>query len=80
MSCISSSSFGDTTHVNLGACVVGDPTKTGEGVDSTAAQRRELAFCNEVNGHCYQYLRVYTVVSGTIATGVNFTANLVRKA
>lgn len=75
-----SPTFGGTTHVNLGACVVGDPTKTGEGVDSSAAQRRELAFTNEVNGHVYQYVRIYTVVSGTIATGVNFTANLVPKA
>jgi hypothetical protein len=32
-----SATFGGTTHVNLGSCVVGDPTKTGEGVDSTAA-------------------------------------------
>jgi len=75
-----SSTFGDTTHVNLGACVVGDPTKTGEGVDSTAISRRELAFTNEVNGHAYRYIRIYTVVAGTIATGVNFTANLVKKA
>lgn len=75
-----SSTFGGTTHVNLGACVVGDPTKTGEGVDSTAAQRREIAFTNEVNGHAYPYIRLYTVVAGTIATGVNFTANLVKKA
>ncbi len=74
-----SATFGGTTHVNLGACVVGDPTKTGEGVDSTATQRREVAFTNEVNGHTYRYIRVYTVVTGTIATGVNFTANLFTK-
>lgn len=75
-----SSSFGGTTHVNLGSCVVGDPTKTGEGVDSTAVSRRELHFTNELNGHCYQYIRIYTFVGGTIATGVNFTANLVKRA
>jgi hypothetical protein len=75
-----SATFGGTTHVNLGACVVGDPTKTGEGVDSAAAQRRELAFTNEVNGHVYRYIRMYTFVGGTIATGVNYTANLVPKA
>lgn len=73
-----SATFGGTTHTNLGACVVGDPTKTGEGVDSTATQRRELAFTNEVNGHVFRYLRIYTVVTGTIATGVNFTANMVQ--
>lgn len=75
-----SSSFAGTTHVNLGSAVVGDPTKTGEGVDSTAASRRELAFCNEVNGHVYQYIRMYTFVGGTIATGINYVANLVQKA
>ncbi len=75
-----SPTFGGTTHVNLGACVVGDPTKTGEGVDTTEIQRRELAFTNEVNGHAYRYIRIYTVVTGTIATGVNYTANLVKAA
>lgn len=75
-----SATFGGTTHVNLGACVVGDATKTGEGVDSTAASLRELAFTNDLNGHLYRYLRIYTVVTGTIATGVNFTADLVQKA
>lgn len=74
------SDFSGTTHVNLGACVVGDPTQTGEGVDTTEISRRELAFTNEVNGHAYRYIRIYTVVAGTIATGVNFTANLVKKA
>jgi hypothetical protein len=73
-----SATFGGTTHTNLGSCVVGDPTKTGEGVDSTAASRRELHFCNEVNGHVFRYLRIYTFVGGTIATGVNYTANLVQ--
>lgn len=75
-----SATFGGTTHVNLGSCVVGDPTKTGEGVDSAAAQRRELAFTNEVNGHVYRYIRMYTFVGGTIATGINYVANLVPKA
>lgn len=75
-----SSTFASTTHVNLASCVVGDPTKTGEGLDSTAASRREMPFCNEINGHIYRYLRIYTFVGGTIATGVNFTANMVQKA
>jgi hypothetical protein len=33
-----------------------------------------------VNGHVYQYIRMYTFVGGTIATGVNYVANLVQKA
>lgn len=75
-----SSTFASTTHVNLASQVVGDATKTGEGLDSTPAARREMPFCNEINGHIYRYLRIYTFVAGTIATGVNFTANLVKKA
>ena len=33
-----------------------------------------LPFRNEVNGTVYRYLRGYTDVTGTIATGINFTA------
>ncbi len=64
---------------NLGALVLGDSTKSLETVDSVAG-RRELAFCNEVNGTVYRYIRIYTFVAGTIATGINYTANLVQEA
>jgi hypothetical protein len=74
-----SATFAGTTHKNLGAVVVGDSSTSLEGVDSGTG-RRELAFTNEVNGHVFQYVRVYTQVVGTIATGINFTANLVKKA
>jgi hypothetical protein len=46
----------------------------------TVAGRRELAFCNEVNGTVYRYIRLYTFVAGTIATGINYSARLVQKA
>ncbi len=41
--------------------------------DSTVG-RYKLMFDNEVNGTYYRYARVYTVVAGTIATGINYTA------
>jgi hypothetical protein len=62
---------------NLGALILGDSTQSLETVD-TIAGRRELAFCNEVNGTIYRYLRLYTFVAGTVATGINYVGNLVR--
>ena len=74
----SSSTFASGVF-NLGCLSVGDSSTCFETVDSVAG-RREIAFTNEVSGTVYQYLRVYTFVAGTIATGINFTANLVLKA
>lgn len=42
--------------------------------------RYELPFTNEINGTVYRYMRMVIDVTGTIATGVNFTANVVRGA
>lgn len=36
--------------------------------------RYKIHFDNEYNGTNYRYARVYTVVAGTIATGINYTA------
>lgn len=44
------------------------------------AGRYELHFTNEQNGVIYRYMRLQIDVTGTIATGVNFTANVVKKA
>lgn len=40
--------------------------------------RYELPFTNEINGTRYRYLRMQIDVSGTVATGVNFTAWVVQ--
>lgn len=37
-----------------------------------------VPFRNEQNGTTYRYVRLYTVVAGTIATGVNFTAFIAK--
>lgn len=50
----------------------------GESADSVIGQY-ELPFTNELNGVLYQYIRGYTDVAGTIATGINFSANLKLK-
>ena len=36
--------------------------------------RYKLYFDNENDGTFYRYIRVYTVVGGTVATGINYTA------
>lgn len=72
-----SATFASTTHKNLGALVLGDSSVSLEGVDSPATGRRELHFCNEVNGHVFQYFRLYTEVAGTVATGIGYTGFLV---
>jgi hypothetical protein len=51
----------------------------GESADSVVG-RYELPFTNEINGTVYQYMRIYTDVTGTIATGINYVANCVLKA
>lgn len=73
------SAFGSGV-ITLGEQRFGDSSTTLETVDSVAAQRREIAFCNEVNGTIYRYIRIYTLIAGTIATGINYTANLVKQA
>lgn len=61
-------------NVKLGAAEA-----TFESAD-TALGRREVAFATEINGVTYRYCRVFTRVAGTIATGVNYTAHIVRDA
>lgn len=39
--------------------------------------RYKLYFDNENDGTLYRYVRVYTVVAGTVATGINYTAYVV---
>lgn len=65
--------------VNLGALPLGDSSVSLESADTGATERREIHFSNEVNGTTYRYVRIYTQVVGTVATGINYTANMVQK-
>jgi hypothetical protein len=58
-------------QLNLGATEV----RQGGTVDSLVG-RYNVPFTNEKAGQVYKYLRAYTVVAGTIATGINYTAFL----
>jgi hypothetical protein len=74
------STFGTATNIadlaaiNLSAAEV----KRTDCNKDDAVGRYKLYFDNEQNGTFYQYLRVYTVVAGAIATGINYTAFCVQ--
>ena len=40
----------------------------------------ELGFTNEYNGIAYRFMRIFTEVAGTVATGIDFVAHLAKKA
>ena len=51
--------------------------RLGSAIDSLVG-RYELAFTNEQKDLQYRYLRLWTVVAGSIATGINYTAFVSR--
>ncbi len=51
--------------------------RLGSAIDSLIG-RYELAFTNEQKDLQYRYLRLWTVVAGSIATGINYTAFVSR--
>jgi hypothetical protein len=42
----------------------------------TSTGRHVVPIRNELNGTLYRYVRIYTTVAGTIATGINYSAFL----
>jgi hypothetical protein len=72
----SDSDFGTDTNIvelaaiNLSAAEV---KRTDCNKDDSTG-RFKLYFDNENDGTYYRYLRVYTVVAGTVATGINYSA------
>lgn len=68
-----SATFASTNVV--GSCIkLGDSTVNFGSADTAATGRREIPFTNEIEGTIYRYMRVYTRVAGTVATGINYTA------
>jgi hypothetical protein len=68
-------------YKNLAILELGAFETLGGDQDSSSAEdsttgRYMVPFRTERNGAVYQYVRVYTDVSGTIATGINFAAYL----
>lgn len=62
------SGYDTAAEIQLGALEV-----TSGDVDSTTG-RYKIYWDNERNGTYYRYARVYTTISGTISTGINYTA------
>jgi hypothetical protein len=48
------------------------------GDQASATGRYVFPFSNEYNNTRYRYIRLYVVVAGTVATGINFTAYLAK--
>lgn len=60
--------------VSLANIPLGNATAPADAATGTG--RFAVPFRNEQNGTTYRYVRVHTLVAGTIATGINFTAFL----
>ncbi len=75
---VSDSSTFASTIFNAGAIVVGHSSTSLESVSTAAPCRREITVSNEISGTVRRYLRLYTRVVGTIATGINYTGYLVQ--
>jgi len=45
----------------------------------TATGRHVIPIRNELNGTLYRYVRIYTLVAGDVATGINYSAFLAKK-
>lgn len=58
--------------------VLGDADALPGADSDNGAGRYEFGFTNEWNGVVYRYMRLYTDVTGTIGTGVNYSASAVK--
>lgn len=71
-----SATFAGTAAENLAAIRLGSAggKAAGEAADAVGGGRYELPFVNVQADTVYRYIRAYTLVVGTIATGINYTA------
>lgn len=59
---------------------LGDSSVNFGSADTPATGRIEIPFTNEILGTIYRYMRAYTRVAGTIATGINYRAFVAKTA
>lgn len=73
--------FGTAGNIvdKCGLCLCAAEVTLTDSTKDSEVGRFVLPFDNEVNGTVYRYMRLYTVVAGTIATGINYTAFLARR-
>lgn len=62
--------------VTLAQIEMGNATAPADA--DTGVGRFVVPFRNEQNGTTYRYVRIYTEVAGTIATGINFLAFIAK--
>lgn len=62
--------------VTLAQIELGNATAPADA--DTGVGRFVVPFRNEQNGTTYRYVRIYTEVAGTIATGINFLAFIAK--
>ena len=70
---VAAMSSGSVTLANI---PLGNLTAPADAATTTG--RFVVPVRNEQNGTTYRYVRIYTLVAGTIATGINFTAWLAK--
>lgn len=63
-----------TSPANLGALTLGVTNVLPGGGSTTTIGRHTLRFQNEQDGVIYPYIRLYTTVAGTAATGIDYSA------
>lgn len=63
--------------VTLAQIELGNATAPADA--DTGTGRFVVPFRNEQNGTTYRYVRIYTEVAGTIATGINFMAFIAKR-
>lgn len=63
--------------VTLAQMEMGNSTAPADA--DTGTGRFAIPFRNEQNGTIYRYVRIYTEVAGTIATGINFSAFIAKR-
>lgn len=63
--------------VTLAQIEMGNSTAPADA--DTATGRFAIPFRNEQNGTVYRYVRLYTEVAGTVATGINFSAFVAKR-
>ena len=78
------SGFSSGTEVELCALRLGDSSVTGTDTDNVVGRytlpfnNRQISGTTFSDGYCWPYIRLYTTVAGTIGTGINFTAFVVK--
>lgn len=64
--------------VELSRTIMGNAPAPAD--QDTAVGRFVVPVTNEQNGTLYRYLRINTIVAGTVATGINYSAFLTKRA